>query len=110
MGSSDVDDAKKMKVEEIDICFMDIESEVHSNENCSYDKLCTSYDEIFEEFEKISPNYSILKKKRKSLLEKEVKKLLETQKDFEKEKVNYDPLIKKNLFIRNFFTFDSNYS
>lgn len=71
---------------------MEIEDEVNSIEECSYNELSTSYDEMFEDFEKSALNHSILNKKN-YLLKNKTKKILENQ----KENVNYDLLIKENL-------------
>ncbi|KAL2524581.1 hypothetical protein Adt_09635 [Abeliophyllum distichum] len=54
---SDEDDLEEDEVqvqEDIaNMCFMAIEDEVSTNNNDSYIDLCTSYDEILEEFEKL---------------------------------------------------------
>ncbi|KAL2472410.1 Zf-CCHC domain-containing protein/UBN2 domain-containing protein [Abeliophyllum distichum] len=52
---SNEDDLEEDEVQEeiSNICFMAIEEEVSTNNNDSYIDLSTSYDEIFEEFEKL---------------------------------------------------------
>lgn len=45
------------------MCFMTIENEVNSNDKCLYDDFSTFDDEIFDNFEKLALNHSIMKKK-----------------------------------------------
>lgn len=84
------------------MCFMTIKIEVNSNQNCLYEELSTSYDEIFEKFDKLAITHSIFKKKN-SWFENEVTKLLESKNDFEKEKINYESLIKENSSLQKGF-------
>lgn len=76
--------------EVINICFMAIENEIHSNEN-------SLYDEHLEEFENFVLNsYS----KEKLFIEKGGDEFFENTKGFEKVKVDHNSLIKENSSLK----------